>query len=394
MPTKTSTTTVKQLVHNELHLSSNSDYKKLIKQSPDNPYLYKLYADFLIKNKSLIEATKNYRIAFTLFLEKGLSLQAIAALMKSWEIVQPAPFDLRTLHSQLKRKNSHISAIAECFAKMAYSELTSVLTKISQIRLGPDHLINRPGDDDDTLYFIITGEVIQSKTDPKKLSSLDESTLEQEMKVLNINDHFGDLYPCDEKKRIKVFTATKTVVELFKISRTDLLTLCGENPDLDTGLKNLLKDQTLPDAIKPVSFSRKSSRQNLSIMLHIEIYGREPGLTPIVVKGFSSDISLGGVCVVIDPRYRDLPLDDIIDRSTKVRISLPDETVALTIMGRLAWHKRTEIDDEPTSALGIQFNDMPPRLRGLLIVFANTVGTMSRHMLGFSQDMIESQISV
>jgi hypothetical protein len=91
-------------------------------------------------------------------------------------------------------------------------------------------------------------------------------------------------------------------------------------------------------------------------------------------------MSLGGVCVVVDPRYRDLPIEDMVNRKTRLSISLPDESISLTILGRLAWYKETDLDGEDTYAIGIQFNEMPPRLRGLLIVFANAVGSMSRQM--------------
>ena len=91
-------------------------------------------------------------------------------------------------------------------------------------------------------------------------------------------------------------------------------------------------------------------------------------------------MSLGGVCVFVDPRYRDLPIEDLVNRRTKLRISLPDESISLSILGRLAWYKEADMDGEDTYAIGIQFNEMPPRLRGLLIVFANAVGSMTRQM--------------
>ncbi len=83
---------------------------------------------------------------------------------------------------------------------------------------------------------------------------------------------------------------------------------------------------------------------------------------------------------MVDPRYRDLPISDLVNRKAKLRISLPDESLSLTTLGRLAWYKETDLDGEATYTIGIQFSEMPPRLRGLLIVFANAVGSMSRQL--------------
>jgi hypothetical protein len=62
-------------------------------------------------------------------------------------------------------------------------------------------------------------------------------------------------------------------------------------------------------------------------------------------------------------------------------------------MGKVAWGRKTEIDGEETFALGIQFNEMPPRLRGSMIIFVNAVGTMNEQVGNYnlSQDEIESR---
>jgi hypothetical protein len=128
-------------------------------------------------------------------------------------------------------------------------------------------------------------------------------------------------------------------------------------------------------------------------MLGLEIFEDTPGRQPISVKGFTSDISLGGVCIIVDPRYRDIPVEHIINRKAKIKISLPDETISLIILGRMAWYKETVIDGQPTYALGVQFEEMPPKLRGLLIIFANAIGTTTKHIetIEISQDILDKK---
>ena len=59
----------------------------------------------------------------------------------------------------------------------------------------------------------------------------------------------------------------------------------------------------------------------------------------------------------------------------------------------MAWCKQTEIDGEETFALGVQFNEMPPKLRGSMIIFVNAVGSINEHVGDFhlSQDEIEAR---
>jgi CRP-like cAMP-binding protein len=361
-----------QLISGTRKLTSGDEFRNALKNSPKDPWLYRLLADFHKGNKSFIEADKTYRKAYHLFMEQGKSLQGIAALLRAWAIIRPTPHDFRSLHSQLRRKDSHTSAVAECFAKMSYSELTSVLKKVSMVRYPTQSVVRKAGEIEDSLCVVVYGNLTSTAPDDNGPQGINSSY------VLKENDFFGDRQPCSAEKTLSNLVKTLTEVELLKISKPDLLTLCGEHPDLQIGLQGLIEHQSLAEEDKPSKFFRKTSRRQLSITLHLEIFARDPGKHPVVVKCFTSDMSLGGVCVIVDPRYRDLPIEDMVNRKSRLSISLPDESISLTILGRLAWYKETDLDGEDTYAIGVQFNEMPPRLRGLLIVFANAVGAMSR----------------
>jgi hypothetical protein len=374
---------IESLVKGTITFNSADEYKKILKKFPDDPRLNRQFADFLKENKSFIDANQEYRKAFRLFVETGETLQAIAAIIHGWEIVSPSAHDFRFLHSQLRRKNFHNSAVAECFAKMAYQELNGVVRKLEPVQFAAGEIVQEIGEPEEALYFVISGKL--TRTFPGSKEGDDQEL------ILRENDHFGDLYPCEENKSVGALIKCRSKVELLKITKTNLLALCREYPELENGITTFTRDQCLPEENKPAKFYRKTSRRHLSVMLGLEIFEDEPGRQPISVKGFTSDISLGGVCVVIDPRYRDIPVKNIINRKTKIRISLPDETISLIIMGRMAWYKETAIDDQPTYAIGVQFKEMPPRLRGLLIIFANAVGTMTKQLKTkeISQDTLE-----
>jgi CRP-like cAMP-binding protein len=371
---KSADSVFEQLISGTRRLSNSDEFRLALKSSPNDPWLYRLLADFHKGNKSFIEADKTYRKAYQLFMEQGKSLQGIAALLRTWAIIRPTLHDYRLLHSQLRRKDSHASAIAECLAKMSYDELTAVLQKSVLVRYPAQSVVRKAGEVEDALFVVVYGRLSSTAPDDNGPQGTDTAAIIKE------NEFFGDRHPCSAEKTASNLVKSLTEIELLKISKTDLLTLCGEHPDFQIGLRGLIDDQSLAEYEKPTKFYRKTSRRKLSITLHLEILAREPGKLPVIVKCFTSDMSLGGVCVVVDPRYRDLPIEDMLNRKSRLSISLPDESISLTILGRLAWYKETDMDGEDTYAIGIQFNEMPPRLRGLLIVFANAVGSMSRQM--------------
>lgn len=384
---KSDNSIIESLLKGTVTFNDAEEYKKILKESPDDPSLNRLFADFLKKNKSFIDANKEYRKAFRLFMKKGDTLQAIASILHGWEIVGPTAHDFRSLHSQLRGKKFHNSATAECFAKMSYQELKATITRLEPVQFAAGETVQESGAPEDTLYFVISGELTRAlpEAEGKKDTYLEV--------VIGENEHFGDIFPGEENKTTTAPVKCQSNVELLEITKTDLLYLCGEYPDLETGITSFVRDQSLPEEEKPAKFYRKTSRRHLSVMLGLEILANEPGRQPINVKGFTSDISLGGVCIIVDPRYSDIPVEDIINRKTKISISLPDESISVIIMGRMTWYEETAIDGQSTYAVGVQFEEMPPRLRGLLIVFANAVGTMSKQIgiTEISQDILEKR---
>lgn len=373
------------LIRGSITITTMEDFRTVLAEYPDNPFVNRLVADFLKKDASFSNAIKRYQKTYRLFVADGETLHAIAALLELWEIVKPAPYEFRSLHSQLRRQDSHNSLLDECFATMSYQELRATLSHLKKIRVKADELVLQQGEPEESLYFVISGELVKSKADS-------ENENYDVVQFLIANDHFGNDYPCEVKGAAPYQIRAASESELLKISKNDFLTICRENPNLKNGLKKLGKDQLIPENIKPEKFSRKTSRRHQAIYLSLDIFHPEPGRQPISVKGFSSDISLGGACVIIDPKYYDISIDNIVDRKTMIRVSLPDESISVLIIGSIVWAKKTEINGQQACAIGVEFNDTPPRLRAAMLVFVNALGSMTKHVTDYnlSQDMIEA----
>jgi hypothetical protein len=50
---------------------------------------------------------------------------------------------------------------------------------------------------------------------------------------------------------------------------------------------------------------------------------------------------------------------------------MPSEGMELRVSGKIVWTHETTFEGGKTLAVGIQFEDLSPRLRGMLFVFAD-----------------------
>jgi len=92
---------------------------------------------------------------------------------------------------------------------------------------------------------------------------------------------------------------------------------------------------------------------------------------PVVLDGYSKDVSVGGMCIVLDAKYANIPTVYKSIQNAKIEISLPGEALTISVTAAIAWSKEVYQEGQKTVALGIEFEEMSPRLSGLLVVFAD-----------------------
>ncbi len=57
----------------------------------------------------------------------------------------------------------------------------------------------------------------------------------------------------------------------------------------------------------------------------------------------------------------------------QIRVSFPGETMELKVRGNIVWRHQIHFNGSKTLALGIQFEENSPKLRGMLFMFANSL---------------------
>ncbi len=91
--------------------------------------------------------------------------------------------------------------------------------------------------------------------------------------------------------------------------------------------------------------------------------GSETSKLRLIREGVTKDLSVTGVCVLIEDSVLRFPLPRVVGRNVKLRLSLP--TLAekrINLLGRIAWAK----EESSLIRIGVQFTDVQPAERRAL----------------------------
>ena len=104
--------------------------------------------------------------------------------------------------------------------------------------------------------------------------------------------------------------------------------------------------------------------------------------SPIAIEGYSSDISIGGICVVLNGSSEYVPglLSSLasFDGKKQIRISFPGDTMELKVQGNIVWSHQISYNGKKTLAVGIQFQENSPKMKGMLFMFARSLGASDK----------------
>jgi CRP-like cAMP-binding protein len=354
-------------------IESVSDFEELLNDFPEDPALHKAYGNLLVKNDSLDEAALSYGKSATLYLKSGKLPPAIVTKLLQWRIKSPDYQDVQLFLTALNDNSLPDTPLKVFFQKLSKPELLAVIKCIEYEQFSAGQLIYKIEDVQEALYFIVSGSIKEIRYEPIKTD--EQTVFKQSVDSWSADDTFGEIYPIKKENVCQSLIETTEPTEMLKISKQMLLPLCKKYSNIESGLQAVRIFRSDFRKAKLLKKKRKGQRHEVMRKISLEIFPHTTANSPIILKAYSKDISIGGTCVILDAN--DLSIAKSVAtfsktiRDSKVKISLPCEGMELKVSGKIAWTQETIVSGELTLAVGIQFQNLSPKLRGMIFVFAD-----------------------
>ncbi len=347
---------------------------EILKKFPVKPDLVRIYADLLLKNRMPEAAAKAYGRSAKLYLDTGKLLPAIVSKIAQWQVEMPSDQNVQSFLSELNNSDSETLPLGHFFSKLSIHELKAFCSLFENVRLPSGQVVKQIGDSEDHLFFIVSGQLKDSIY----------LTLQNQRKVyrkptmiLAENDFFGDIYPFNKEHRSLSYVETLEPVELVRIPKEKLMRICRKYPNIELGIIDLLSIRSMNDSAEPSDEIRKESRHKFTLRLQLEIYPEHSPDLAIRQEGDSEDISIGGMSIVLDStEAADFTAGSSLDKSisnARINVSVLTHTLLLKISGRVIWRREVVRNGAKTLAIGMQFDEMSPKIRGLLFALFNSL---------------------
>jgi len=157
-----------------------------------------------------------------------------------------------------------------------------------------------------------------------------------------------------------------------------LMKLCREYPNIELAIIDLFNIRSATEEKSQFQSIRKADRYQLPIKMSLEIAPKGSYTSPLIIDGYSSDISIGGICVVLNGKSEHIghllaAVPETADNS-QIRVNFPGETMELKVLGNIMWCHQVHFNGHKTLAMGIRFEEDSPKLRGMLFMFASSLG--------------------
>ena len=364
-----------QIANGSIRINSTKEFERLLKLFPSDPKLIKAYADLLSKENFLDSALKLYRKATILFIDSGSMIDAVVSKIRQWKIAKPTYQDARLFFTALHEANFSRSLLNIFFEKLSIPEMFAIMRLFDVIELPAGQMVSKAGEREKDLNFIVQGMFKKTTYEPQK--SNDETIFKKSTLMLTKNHFFGRIFPFDKENCSKSYIESKSQAELIKISKKNLMQICKKYSNVEAAIKGLYEFESMVSEEDQYKRMQKGGRYKLPIRMSLEIYPKTSFNYPIIVEGYSKDISIGGTCVVLDEKDMDVHSSIAsFHKSTKdakVKLSMSIEALKLKVSGNIVWTQKIHVDGKQTLALGIKFDEMSPKFQGMLFAFADSL---------------------
>ena len=358
----------RHIIDGSITIDSVKEFQSMLQIFPNDPALHRAYADLLVRKQLTEAAARSYQQAAKLFAAAGLLLQAVVCQVLKWRIQPPADAETQKFWGILHKSTYHEIPTNMFLACLSHTELAAVMNAVELIRLPTGQTVNKIGDAERALFFVVSGNIKATTYEPLKKTDMDhrKSTV-----YLSENDFFGHIYPLNETKLSQSYTESISQTELARISRDKLMQMCQRHTPIELGLIDLFKARSNKAELETLRAVRKTDRHKLPVKMNLKIWPGTAGYYGLLLDGQSKDISVDGMCIVLDAKYANVPTIYKNIKNAKIEISMPTEAMTINVLGSIVWSNEVFHEEQRTMALGIRFEEMSPQMGGLLMVFAN-----------------------
>ena len=366
--------TVGHIIDGSIVINSIDLMLDAIKKFPAEPDLVRIYAGLLTQNKMPDAAAKAYNRATRLYLNNNKILPAMVSKISQWHIEMPSDQDVQSFLAELNGSNNQKLPLGHFFSKLSIQELKAFCSLFESIRLPSGRVVKEIGDPEDYLFFVVSGRLKDSiyltLQDQRKIFRKPTLTLAE-------NDFFGDIYPFNKEQRSQSYIETLEPVELVRIPKEKLMRIGRKYPNIELGIIDLLSIRSLNEEGAPSDDVRRETRQKFALKLQLEIFPEHSPEEALLIEGDSEDISIGGMSVIIDSTEAanssgSTSLDKTLTNA-KINASVITHTLLLKISGKIVWSREVAHDGIKAFAIGMQFDEMSPKVRGLLFALVNSL---------------------
>ena len=358
----------RHIVDGSITIDSVKEFQSMLQIFPNDPALHRAYADLLLRKKLSDGAIQSYQRAAELHAAAGLLLQAVVCQVLKWRIQPPTDAESQKFWNILNKSEYHEIPTNSFLARLSHSELVTVMNAMELMRFPTGKTINKIGDEENALYFIAAGNIKATTYEPLEKKDFDhrKSTV-----YLSENDFFGHIYPLDESNLSHSHIESITQTELARISRDKLIQICRRHPHIELGIIDLLKVRSNKDKVGVRRAVRRADRHKLPVKTNLKIWPGTDGYYGLILDGTTRDISVDGMCIVLDAKYANVPSIYKSIKNAKIEISLPSGAMTVNVLGSIVWSNEVYQKEQRSLALGIRFEEMSPQMSGMLVVFAN-----------------------
>jgi hypothetical protein len=356
-------------------IKSVEAFNSALKEFPDHPELLKMHADFLAHRGIRQAAAQQYNHASQLFLSSGRLFQAWFSKILQWQLQKPSREEL--IKTQFVVESlTHNGAPVDVFIQgLAPQPRVAVFSQFKRIVKPAGKTILKAGEQPACLYIVVSGVLKESSY---QMVAQKPRFHRQGSRILKEEDIFGDIYPFTEDITTQSYVQTVTRTELMAISRRRLMLVCRRYPEVERGIIRLCRVRCGKKDPHPSDIVRMGERYPIPAKMSVEILPGEENDPPIVLNGHSQCLSVSGVSFIPESNGFNENLDekpewqsidgDLITR--RVRVSIPNQELSVAILGRIVRKSEVMVNGYRTPCFGIQFAEMPPRLRGAFFAFA------------------------